>query len=479
VDSGTTRWSPAQRWVVGLTATASFIVALDMLVVSTALSAIRADLGASLEQLEWTVNAYTLTFAVLLMTGAALGDRFGRRRMFAAGMSLFAAASMACALAPDAGWLIAARAVQGAGAAVVMPLALTLLGGAFAPQARARAIGIFTAVVGASVPLGPLVGGAVVEGISWSWIFWLNVPLALALIPLALTRLEESRGAETALDIPGLALVTGAGFGIVWGLVRGNAAGWGSLEVVTTLAMGALLAAAFVVCEQRTREPMLPMSLFHLRPFSGGNGALFFLWASTFGALFFFAQFLQTGLGSGPLETGVQLMPWGATTIVVPRIAAGLIGRLGERPFVLAGITLHGAAMAWIALIAAPGLAYAELVPPMVVSGAGIAMAIPAIQSAVLGSVPPRSMGKASGTLSTARQLGGAFGVAVLVAVFAGGGSYASAGAFSDGFALALAASAALALGGVGAGLALPGRRRARYVAAAPIPATADADAGG
>ena len=336
MGDGTTTWTSAQRWVVGLTAIAGLMIGLDALVVSTALSTIRVDLGASLEQLEWTVNAYTLSFAVLLMTAAALGDRFGRRRVFTAGLSLFAAASAGCALAPDAGWLIAGRAIQGAGAAAAMPLSLALLSGAFPPQQRAKALGVFTAVVGAGVPLGPLVGGAVVEGISWPWIFWVNVPIALIVIPLARRRIEESRGAEAALDTPGLALVTAAAFGIVWGLVRGNAAGWGSAEVVATLALGALLAAGFVAWELRAREPMLPMALFRIRPFAGGNAALFFLWGSAFGAVFFLAQFLQTTLGFSPLETGVRLIPWGAVTIVVPRLAGALIPRIGERPFVVA-----------------------------------------------------------------------------------------------------------------------------------------------
>ena len=296
------------------------------------------------------------------------------------------------------------------------------------------------------------------------------MPLALVLIPLVLTRLEESHGPQTALDVRGLTLVTAAGFGIVWGLVRGNAAGWGSVEVVAALALGVLLAVAFVACELRVREPMLPMRLFRARPFSGGNAAIFFVWGSTLGAVFFLAQFLQTTLGSGPLEAGVQLMPWGAMTIVVPRIAGALIGRHGERPFVLTGMLLHAAAMTWIALIAQPGLAYGQLVAPLIASGAGIAMAIPAIQSSVLGSVAPRDIGKASGTFSTSRQLGGAFGVAVLVVVFAGSGSYASAASFSDGFAPALVASAALAVGAAAAGLALPGRRFAAELAAAPAP---------
>ena len=220
------------------------MAALDTLVVATALSTIRVDLGASVEALEWTVNAYNLSFAVLLITAAALGDRYGRRSLYAAGLGIFAAASAACALAPDAGWLIAARAVQGVGAALIMPLGLALLASAFPPERRGAAIGIFSAITGISVAAGPLVGGAVVEGLAWEWIFWLNVPIGLLAIPLVLTRMRESRGPDTALDIPGLALVTAGTLGIVWGLVRGNAAGWGSPEVLAALAAGALLLAA-------------------------------------------------------------------------------------------------------------------------------------------------------------------------------------------------------------------------------------------
>src|SRR6266536_3301681 len=273
-------------WVVALTGIGSLMAALDTLVVSTALSRIRLDLGASVEQLEWTVNAYNLTFAVLLITGAALGDRYGRRNLYAAGLGLFAAASAACALAPDVGWLIAARAVQGAGAALVMPLGLALLSAAFPPERRGTAIGIFSAITGLSVASGPLVGGAVVEGLAWNWIFWLNVPIGLAAIPFVLTRMRESFGSDTALDIRGLALVTGGALGIVWGLVRGNQAGWAGTEVVSSLAVGALLVATFVAWELRAREPMLPMRFFRSRAFSAGNAAIFFTFASLFGAVF-------------------------------------------------------------------------------------------------------------------------------------------------------------------------------------------------
>jgi EmrB/QacA subfamily drug resistance transporter len=454
----------ARRWVLALTAVASLMVVLDALVVSTALTSIQADLGASIEELEWTVNAYVLSFAVLLMTGAALGDRYGRRTVFAIGLGLFAAASVACALAPEIGWLVAARVLQGAGAALVMPLALALLSAAFPPQLRPKALGIFAGVSGLAVALGPLLGGAVVEGISWPWIFWLNVPIALLLIPLSLTRIEESFGADTAIDVPGLALVSSAALGIVWGLVRGNSAGWGSPEVLVALALGVLLALAFVIWELLAREPMLPMRLFRSRPFSAGNAAIFFHWGSALGALFFMAQFLQTGLGFGPLEAGLGLMPWGATTFIVPQTVGRLIGRFGERPFIAAGLSLNAMALLWIALIAEPDLAYWQIVPPLILSGTGIAMSLPATQSSVLTSVAPQDVGKASGTFSTLRQLGGAFGVALLVAAFAGAGSYSSAQAFSDGFVAAIIGGAGLSLIGAVTGLAVPRRREAKGV---------------
>jgi EmrB/QacA subfamily drug resistance transporter len=460
--------------VLALTSAASLMVVLDALVVSTALTSIQADLGASIEQLEWTVNAYVLSFAVLLMTAAALGDRYGRRSVFAIGLALFAAASVACALAPDVGWLIAARAVQGAGAALLMPLALALLSAAFPPQLRPKALGIFAGVSGLAVALGPLVGGAVVEGISWPWIFWLNVPIALLLIPLSLTRIEESFGPDTGIDVPGLALVSGAALGIVWGLVRGNAAGWGSPEVVLALAAGVLLALAFVIWELRAREPMLPMRLFRSRAFSAGNAAIFFHWGSALGAVFFMAQYLQAGLGYGPLEAGLGLMPWGATTFIVPQVVGRLINRFGERPFIAAGLALNALALLWIALIAEPDLAYWQIVAPLLLSGTGVAMSLPAAQSSVLTSVAPQDIGKASGTFSTLRQLGGAFGVAVLVAMFADAGSYASAQAFSDGFAVAIGAGAGLSLIGAAVGLALPRRRESNGVdraGAGPVPA--------
>jgi EmrB/QacA subfamily drug resistance transporter len=458
-----------QRWVVALTAIGSLMAALDTLVVSTALSTIRVKLGASIEQLEWTVNAYNLSFAVLLMTAAALGDRYGRRRLYAAGLTLFALASAACALAPDAGTLIAARAVQGMGAALVMPLGLALLSAAFPPERRGTAIGIFSAITGLAVASGPFVGGAVVQGLAWEWIFWLNVPIGLVAAPLVLTRMHESFGAKARLDVRGLALITGAALGLVWGLVRGNSAGWGSAEVVATLAAGALLAVAFVRWELRAGEPMLPMSFFRSRSFSAGNAAIFFTFASLFSAVFFFAQLLQTGLGYGPLGTGLRLLVWTATFLTVAPVAGALVDRLGERPFMVGGLLLQATGMAWIALIAEPGMTFGQLVAPLLVAGCGVSLAIPAAQSSVVGAVAVDALGKAAGANSMMRELGGVFGIAIAVAVFAGAGSYASVQEFTDGFRPAIGVAAALSLAGAAAGLALPGRRPLTAVAV-PVP---------
>jgi len=443
-----------RTWVLVLASVASFMVALDTLVVSTALTTIRLDLNASVEQLEWTVNAYNLSFAVLLMTASALGDRFGRRRMFAAGLTLFSLASAACALAPDAGTLIAARTVQGMGAAAVMPLALTLVGAAFPPEKRGSAMGALNGLTGLAVASGPVIGGAVAEGLAWQWIFWINVPIGLLAVPLVLARIPESRGQDRTLDIPGLVLITGAALGIVWGLVRGNAAGWGSAEVVTSIAAGLVLLIAFVAFERQARAPMLPMSLFRERAFSAGNGAGFLMIAALFSAVFFLAQFLQTVQGNGPLGAGLRLLPWTATLFFVAPVAGSLVDRYGPRRFMGAGLALQAVGLSWLAL---SHDSYAAMVPALMVAGAGVSMALPATASAAVNAVPEH-VGKAAGVYSTLRELGGVFGIAITVAVFAGAGGYAS---FADGFERALLVASGLSLAGALCAAALPSRRSA------------------
>jgi EmrB/QacA subfamily drug resistance transporter len=386
-------------------------------------------------------------------------------------MGLFAVASAGCALTGTVGWLIAWRAVQGAGAALMFPLALALLGAAFPPQARAKALGIYGGIVSFGLVLGPLVGGAVVEGISWHYAFWINVPLGLLLMVLVIWRVPESHGPDPSIDLRGLVLVTGAAFGIVWALVRGNSIGWGSAEVVGALAAGLVLAVAFVAWELRAPRPMLPMQLFRGRPFASGNASMFFFWGESLTAVFFLAQFLQTAQGYGPLDAGIRLMPWGAAMFFVAPLVGSRIRRYGERPFAVAGLSIQAGCLVALALLAKPDLPYGEFVIPLILLGAGAALTLPATQSAVMSHIAPQNLGKAAGTFSTLRQLGGALGVAVAVAVFAAAGSYASPQAFSDGFAAAMGIAAGLAFAGAIAGMFAPTGAIAPMTKPSPAPA--------
>ena len=453
-QAGTTR---EQRWVLGLASLASFIVILDVMVIATALTALRRGLGASLADLEWTVSAYTLSFAVLLMTATAIGDRFGRRQVFAVGLGLFAASSAACALAPNAAALIAARAVQGAGSAAIMPMALALLNAAFPPARRGWAIGIYGGVTALAAVAGPVLGGAVIQGLGWQWIFWCNVPIAVAAIPLVLTRIAETpRPGGGTVDLPGLLLVTAAALGLVWGLVRGNTAGWGSAEVLSALAGGGLATVAFAAWERRAAHPMIPARLFRSPAFSSGNAAIFAVNASLSGVIFLMPQFQQVVGGQDPLGAGLRLLPWGIAPFLIGPRAGALADRIGVRALVVTGSLLQAAGVAWIAAVAGPGTGYLALVVPMTLIGAGFALAIPAVTRSVTSSVAPADIGTASGAFNTMRQLGGAFGVAIAGAVFAATGSYATPAAFSRGFAAAYGVAAGIALVGAATGTVLP-----------------------
>jgi EmrB/QacA subfamily drug resistance transporter len=453
-----------KAWVLALVSAASFMVFLDAMVVTTALSTIRRDLGASIEALEWTINAYNLSFAVLLLTGTALGDRLGRARMLAAGIALFIVSSAACALSTSAGALIAARAVQGAGAALVVPLAMTLLSAVFPREERGKALGIYSGVTGLALIAGPAVGGAITGGLAWQWIFWINIPIGLLVIPLVLGRIPESFGPRAPVDVPGLALVTGAALGVVWALMRGNDAGWTSGEVVAMLTVGILLGIAFVGWELRARAPMVPMRFFRSRAFASGIAASFLFYASMYGVLFFLPQFLQVAQGHEPLGVGLRLLPWTAMLFVFAPIGGTLVNRIGERPLVVGGVLLQAIGFAWIAAIAAPDLAYGKLVAPLILAGGGVSMAMPAAQNAILGAVGATEVGKASGTFNMVRFLGAVFGIAVAVAVFAATGSVESPQAFTAGFVPAIAISAMLSLLGTVAGMWLPGRRSVALV---------------
>ncbi|WP_433893209.1 DHA2 family efflux MFS transporter permease subunit [Streptomyces sp. CA-111067] len=451
--------SRTSAWVLALTSVASLMMALDATAVTTALSRIRVDLGASMAQLEWTMNAYSLTFAVLLMTGAGLGDRFGRKRMFVVGVTLFTAASAACALSPDAGRLIAARAVQGAGAALAMPLAMALLSAAYPPERRARALGVFSGLTGLAVAGGPVVGGAITQGIAWEWIFWLNVPIGLVMVPLVLRRVPESKGAAGRFDAGGLALVTLGALGLVWGLIRAGDSGWTGALTLGSLIGGALLMAAFVGWELRSKAPMVPMGLFRSAGFAAGNAAALFMYAALYGALFFVAQFLQTGRGEEPLSAGLHMIPWTAGVIVVAPLAGARVGRIGSRVLTATGLALQAAGIGWFALAADTTVPYWQLIAPMIVAGVGVSMAMPAAQISVINAVAPPQIGKASGVFNTLRQFGGVLGVAAAAPVFTALGGYGSAQAFIDGFGPAMGLAAGLSALGALSALFIPGRK--------------------
>ena len=447
-------------WTLGITSVALFMVSLDNLVVTTAIPVIRRDLHATISQLEWTVNAYTLTFAVLLLTGAALGDRFGRRRLFAFGLLLFTAASAAAALSTSANALDIARAAQGVGGAIVTPLTLTILSAAVPRERRGLALGIWGGIGGLAIAIGPLVGGAIVNGVSWHWIFWLNVPIGLVLAPLALSRLEETRGADTGLDLPGLVLASTGLLGIVWGLVRGNAHGWTSLGIVAPIAVGALLVAAFVAWELRAPTPMLPMHFFRSRTFALTNVASLLMFFGMFGSIFLLAQFFQTVQGYSPFGSGLRILPWTLMPMFVAPIAGALSDRLGGARLMGTGLVLQAIGLSWIAMVTSPTVAYVALIGPFILSGIGMALFWAPVANVVLGAVSRVEEGKASGTQNSIRELGGVFGVAVLASVWSHYGSYASGQAFVDGMVPAVWIGAAVVAAGAVAAFLIPARAR-------------------
>src|ERR1700729_2412873 len=450
--------SRQRGWTLAIVSIGLFMVVLDNLVVNVALPSIHRDLGASIQALEWTVNAYVLSYAVLLMTGAALGDRFGRRRMFMAGIALFTVSSAAAALAPSTGLLIAARAIQGIGAAIATPLTLTLLADAFPPAQRGLALGVWSGISGIAVALGPLVGGAVVQAASWHWIFWINVPIGLALVPLAGMRLTESHGPNASLDLPGLALGSTGLFGIVFGLVRPQSLGWGSPTVLACLIGGVALLAGFVAYEGRQGEPMLPMSFFAKRSFAVTNVASLSMYFGMFGSIFFLSQYMQNVLHNSPLQAGLKLLVWTGGTMLVAPLAGVFSERFGSRPFMVAGLTLQALALGWLALITATHVPYTHMVIPFIMAGAGMSLVFAPSANAVLSSVRVDQAGQASGANNAIREVGGVLGVAVLASVFTGAGGYGSPQEFVDGLIPAMWVGVAVLGAGALVALLLPFR---------------------
>jgi EmrB/QacA subfamily drug resistance transporter len=454
---------PSRRgWTVLLAGLGALLCSLDVVVVATALPALRADFGASLSDLEWTINAYNLVFACLTLTGAALGDRFGRRRMYVLGLAVFTLASATAALSHGPGQLIGARMVQGAGAAVLLPLTLTLISEAFPAEKRGVAIGVWGGVTGLGVAAGPLLGGAVTEGLSWQWIFWLNVPIGLAMLPFAATKLRESRGTRPQLDLVGLVLAAAGLTGLAWAPVRAPQAGWGSAEVLSALTAGIVFVAAFLLWERRgARYPMLPLGHFRNRGFTTANAAAFLLFGSLLGALFMITQLFQTGLGYSPLQAGVRILVWNAMPLLVAPVAGALADRFGTRLFMLAGLLLQGTGLALLAWQVHPGVSYGQLVLPLVIAGIGISMVFPSVANAVTSSVPLGDAGVAAGVNNALRELGGVFGIAVAALVFTRYGGYGSPASFLDGCAPALWVSAGAAGAGALVSALAPSRTRA------------------
>jgi EmrB/QacA subfamily drug resistance transporter len=448
-------------WVLGLTSLSFFMVVLDSLVVITALPRMQQDLHVGLSTLQWTVNAYGIAFAAGIITAAALGDRFGRRRVFVFGLILFTLASAACALAPDASLLIGARTVQGLGGAAVLPLSLTILTNAFPTERRGAIVGIYGGLAGLAVASGPLIGGALTQGVDWHWIFWANVPLGIVAVLLSARLLPESHGAPARLDLRGVVLVSAAVVGLVWGLVRANEVGWGSAEISSALSAGLALFAAFFVWERRAAEPMLPLRLLRIPAFAAGNATAFLMTGAIFGGAFMVTQYFQFALGYSPLATGLRLLPFTMTPIFIAPLAGTVSDRIGRRPVIATGLTLQALGFGWVALKASTHVSLVELLLALLVAGAGISMALPAVPTAVLSAVPPSEMGKASGINNMMQRFGAVFAVAIASSVFTAYGHLGSRASVTDGFRPAVAVSALLSLLGALSALALKSRTEA------------------
>ena len=436
-----------------------FMATLDNLVMTTALPVIRTDLHASVGQLSWFVNAYTLAFATFMLPAATLGDRLGRRRVMVGGIVLFTGASIAAALSTTSGALIAARAVEGLGAAAIMPLSLSLLAASVPERLRPAAIGIWGGVSGMGVALGPVIGGAVVQGISWQAIFWLNVPVAVVALPLLFAAVRESRGAGGRLDPFGTLLLGGAVFAGVWGIVHGNDDGWTSYRVLVPLVAAALLVPAYVLWARGRADAVLPLRLFSSRGFRVANGVSLLFTFGMFGTVFLLSQYLQVVQGYTPLGAGVRTLPWTAAPMIAAPLAGILAGRVGVRIPLTAGLVMQTVALVWFAGITESHAAYPAFIPPLLLAGIGMGLTFAPTSTAVLEGLPETDFATASSANSTLREFGTALGVAVLIAVFQGAGGTISPSGYDGAIGPALLTAA----GGLGVAVLVslfaPGRR--------------------
>lgn len=461
------------RATLAVASIAAFMTSIDMMVVTTAIPALRRSLGGDVGALEWTVNAYLLGFACLLLTASSLGDRFGRRRIFALGVTGFCAASAAAAVAPSMGALIAARAAQGATAALILPLTLTMISEAFARESRGRAIGIWGGVLGLGGVIGPVLGAAMVQVFGWQGIFWINVPIAVAIVPAALRWVTETYGPHQPLDPVGLVLETLGFLAVCWGMVQATDHGLGSATVWAPLALGGLLIGIFALWETTTSAPMLPMSLFRGGRFNVANMVAFCVYGSLTGSVFLMSQYFQIAQRHDPLSAALRFTPWPLPAIVVAPLAGSLATRYGNRPFMAAGMTVQAVALAWFAAVAHVHTPYIALCLPLILSGIGIGLVFPTVSGEVVSAVAPQRMGVASGVNMTIRELGGVFGVALVGLVFANRLAYRTAAGFVTGFVNGIWVCVALSgIGALVATVALLRSRERPSVAAsvAPLP---------
>jgi len=469
--------SPARRrlgWVMALTSTAYFMVVLDSVVVITALPRMQRDLHVSLSSLQWTLNAYGIAFAAGIITAAALGDRFGRRKVFTTGLALFTAASVPCALAPSLSALIVARTVQGLGGAVVLPLSLTILTASFPVERRGMIVGIYGGLAGLAVALGPIVGGAVTQGIDWHWIFWINVPIGVVAVLLGVRLLPESYGAPERLDLVGVGLVTAGVVALVWALTRATNVGWGNAEIVGALAAGTVLLVAFAIWEASVRDPMVPLRLFAVRDFAIGNATTFLMSGAIFAGGLLVTEEFQLARHYSPVGAGLRLLPFFATPMFVSPLAGALSDRIGRRPIIIVGMSLLTGGFVWVAWRGSLHTSWIELVSALLIAGVGISMALPTVPTAVLSAVAPQEMGKASGINYMAQRFGAVFAVAIGSTVFSTYGSFVSPAAVTAGFKPALWACAVLAgLGALSAIAMSPRGQPAAEVDPAGVPIAA------
>ena len=434
--------SPRQRWVLVLTGVPGLMVSLDILCLTTALPVIRAELGSSVTELEWSVTAYNLSFALALLPFSAFGDRLGRRRSFAAGVGLFTAGSLGCALAGSPGFLIGARAVQGLGAAAIVPIGMALVASAFPVERRGRALGVAAIATGLATLSGPVVGGMVTQYLGWQAIFWVNVPLGLVAIPLILTRIKESAADTARVDLIGLGLIAAIVLGTVTATSPGTPGRW-----VPVLGCGAGAALAGLVrWERHASDPIIPPEFLRLRSVVTGNAASLLHSAVVLGSVFWMAQLFHDGLGYTTVGTGLALLPWTGTFPVVAPVAGRLVDRIGAHPVLVASLLLQAGGLIWVTLILTPDVSYAALFTPLLLTGIGGSAAFPAAATAVLTGVADHAIGRASGLTAVLREYGGVLGITVVSSAFAHTGGYHTATEILDGIRTVLILCAAFAL---------------------------------